>query len=433
MSLLRQRDFQLLLTGQTVSALGDWMGTFALMYFVLELSGSTTAVGGVLVLRLLPSAVGGPIAARVVARWNRRQVMLTSDLVRAGMAVALPLIPLLAWVYSWAFAIELVGLAFLPARDAAIPALIRRENDDDKGDDTGTLALANGFTMGTSYGMIPVGAGFFGLILLGAQHAGWNGHWKYVVIFWIDAVTYLVSYWAVRQIRGLESRSPAQQSEEHNARFVDALRLPLVRGVLPAVTVVALGLGSLFSLGVVFVRGVLKAGPVGFGALIACFGVGAAIGLMALRKRGRRDLLMQVRLGTAAQGIVIALMGLIASLVWAFLGAVLFGAAATTALIGGITYLQENHSGVRRNLALTAFHSTLRFGLSVAALGAGVAADLVGTVRLAGFSLAPAQTILIGSGLVVLGGSLLVHAPAGAAGAEAEAEARAEHRAGHAG
>lgn len=413
MSLLRQRDFQLLLTGQTVSALGDWMGTFALMYFVLELSGSTTAVGGVLVLRLLPSAVGGPVAARVVARWNRRQVMLTSDLIRAGMAIALPLIPLLAWVYSWAFAIELVGLAFLPARDAAIPALIRREGQKD---DTGQLALANGFTMGTSYGMIPIGAGFFGLILLGAQHAGWTGHWRYVVIFWIDAVTYLVSYWAVRQIRSLAEQTPAAaQEQREGARFLDALRLPLVRGVLPAVTVVALGLGSLFSLGVVFVRGVLKAGPVGFGALIACFGVGAALGLMALRTRGSRDLLMQVRFGTAAQGIVIACMGLIASLLWAFLGAVLFGAAATTALIGGITYLQENHSGVRRNLALTAFHSTLRFGLSVAALGAGVAADLVGTVHVGGFSLAPAQIILIGSGLVVIGGSLLVRSPAQAA------------------
>ena len=84
--LLRQRDFRRLLIGQAISLLGDWTGTLALMYFVLELSGSTTAVGGILVLRLLPSAVGGPLAAQVVSRWNRRRVMLTSDLVRAADA-----------------------------------------------------------------------------------------------------------------------------------------------------------------------------------------------------------------------------------------------------------------------------------------------------------------------------------------------------------
>jgi MFS family permease len=408
MPLLARRDFRLLLIGQTVSALGDWMGTFALMYFVLDLSGSTTAVGGVLVLRLLPSAIGGPVAARIVSRWNRRQVMLTSDMIRTAMAIALPLLPLLAWVYSWAFAIEVVGLAFLPARDAAIPVLVGNGRDHEE-NETGTLALANGFTMGTSYGMIPIGAGAFGLILLAAQHAGWTGHWRYVVIFWLDAATYLISYLAVRRITGLESAGQAEKREQRQgARFLDALRLPLVRAVLPAIAVIALGLGSLFSIGVVFVREVLHAGPVGFGALIACFGVGAAVGLTALR-RGRRDLLMQVRVGTAAQGIVIAFMGLIASLFWAFLGAVLFGAAATTALIGAITYLQEEHTGVERNLALTAFHSTLRFGLSVAALGGGVAADLVGTVHLLGLSLEPAQTILIGSGAVVFAGSLLVH------------------------
>src|SRR5690606_23901954 len=121
---LNRRDFRRLMIGQITSSLGDWMGTLALMYFVLELSGSTTAVGGVLVLRLLPYAVGAPVAARIVTRWRRRSVMMKSDLIRVGMAVLLPVLPWLWWVYFWAFAIEVVGLVFLPARDAAIPYLI---------------------------------------------------------------------------------------------------------------------------------------------------------------------------------------------------------------------------------------------------------------------------------------------------------------------
>ncbi|HEX6470436.1 MAG TPA: MFS transporter [Streptosporangiaceae bacterium] len=451
--LFKQRDFRRLLIGQAVSLLGDWTGTLALMYFVLELSGSTTAVGGILVLRLLPSAVGGPLAAQVVSRWNRRRVMLASDLVRAGMAIALPVLPWLAWVYFWAFAIEVVGLVFLPARDAAIPLLI--SGKDEAESDARTLSLANGITMGASYGMIPVGAGLFGLILLVSRSAGWGGHWQYVVVFWLNALSYLVSYAAVRTIpdlgprpseyaeagraegegsRGESGRAegdqekPAQDESEQDVGMLAALRIPVVRAVLPATAVVALGLGALFSLGVVFVRDVLNAGPVGFGALVALFGVGAAGGLALQARTSRRgNLLATVRLSTATQGIVIATMGAIAATAWAFLGAVLFGAAATVALVSAITYLQQNLAGVRRNLGLTAFHACLRFALAMAALAAGAAADLLNPFHLVLFgTVAPAQAVLAASGLVVVAGSLLVRG--GTHGADDRPRAAREDR-----
>ncbi|WP_433246507.1 MFS transporter [Actinomadura nitritigenes] len=415
---LTRRDFRRLIVGQTVSALGDWMGTLALMYFVLELSGSTTAVGGVLVLRLLPSALGAPVAARVVTRWRRRSVMLTSDLVRVGMAAALPVVPGLWWVYFWAFMIEVVGLMFLPARDAAIPFLIGEGREEGKDDhDTGTLELANGITMATSYGMIPFGAGMFGLILWISEQAGWGGHWRYVLVFWLDALTYLASWLAVRGIPDLGpgpgekaamERDEREAGEKHG--FVNALRLRVVRAVLPGIVVVALGLGALFSLGVVFVKGVINAGQIGFGALVVCFGVGAVVGLLLLHRKAG-SLLTQVRVATAVQGVVIASMGGLASKPWSFAGAVLFGAAATSALVGGITYLQESLGGVDRNLALTAFHAVLRFGLALAALLAGGAADLLKEAGGRPLGMVPAQFVLMLSGLVVLAGTFLIRAP----------------------
>ena len=42
--LVRRRGFRILLVGQGVSALGDWMGTIAFMALALELTGSPTAV-----------------------------------------------------------------------------------------------------------------------------------------------------------------------------------------------------------------------------------------------------------------------------------------------------------------------------------------------------------------------------------------------------
>ncbi|MFS2293198.1 MAG: MFS transporter [Actinomadura sp.] len=420
---LNRRDFRRLMIGQITSSLGDWMGTLALMYFVLELSGSTTAVGGVLVLRLLPYAVGAPVAARIVTRWRRRSVMMNSDLIRVGMAGLLPVLPWLWWVYFWAFAIEVVGLVFLPARDAAIPYLISRPGQgrnhrDGQEHDTGTLELANGITMATSYGMIPVGAGLFGLLLWGSNTLGWEGHWRYVVVFWLDAATYLVSYFLIRSIPNLgpDTGEPLTFREgKRQGRFIDGLRLDVVRGILPGIAMIALGLGALFSLGVVFVRNVLRAGPIGFGTLVALFGIGALAGLMIAR-RGRWNLMAQVRTAIAVQGIVIAAMGLLASTTWAFVGAVLFGAAATAALVGGITYLQESLEGYLRNLALTAFHAVLRFGLALAALGAGAAADLLESRDVSPLGLLPAQLVLALSGALVLIGTFLIRGPGGRPG-----------------
>lgn len=463
--LLRRRGFRRLLTGQAVSSLGDWMGTLALMYFVLELSGSTTAVGGVLALRLLPMAVGAPLAARTVTRWSRRHVMLASDLIRAGMAVLLPLVPWLGWVYFWAFSIEVVALAFLPARDASIPALAGRDGGEEAR--RSRLSLANGLVMGGYYGMIPLGAGALGLVLVACEHLGLGGHWRYVVVFWADAATYLFSYAAVRSIAGLDRETAerpdgeAGGGEAHwdtgapaghgsgngagttgaagngadatggagngadatgDAGIAAAFRIPVLRAVLPGLVVVALGLGALFSLGVVFVRDVLGAGPVQFGALVALFGVGAATGLAVVRRLPEGTLIVRVRLGAAVQGTVISGMGLLATIPLAFLGAVIFGTAATVALVSAVTYLQESLAGVRRDLALTAFHAVLRFGLALAALVAGAAADAVGTVGLGPLGqVAPARLVLIVSGLVVAAGGLFVRPaapePAGRAGA----------------
>ena len=81
-TLVRRQSYRDLLVGQAVSALGDWMGTIAFMALTLAITGSPTAVGGILTLRLLPAAIGGPLAARAAAvagtagarcsRWTRR-------------------------------------------------------------------------------------------------------------------------------------------------------------------------------------------------------------------------------------------------------------------------------------------------------------------------------------------------------------------------
>jgi dTMP kinase len=374
------------------------MGTIALMVLVSQQSRSSTAVGGILVLRLIPAAVGGPVAARIAQRWDRRRTMLTMDLVRAGIVAVVPLVSALWWAYLCAFMLELASIAFLPARDSSIPDLA--------GDD---LPVANGLVLGSSYGTIPLGAGAFALAAaLSRVDIGIPAAWRanFALAFWIDAVTFLVSFAFVRGIADLRGAARAEHVPAGGLgsprTFTEALRIPLIRAVIPATLTAALGVGALFSLGIVFVRDLLGATNAEFGAMIALFGVGAAGGLGLLSRRREADLLATVRTGVAAQGAVIVVFSLAPTLLGAFAGAVGFGAAAAFTLAAGMSVLQTRLEDDERVLAFTVFHVVIRAGLSVAALGAGIAADLVGGVNwpLVGH-LEPQRLVLFCAGALV--------------------------------
>lgn len=391
-----------LLVGQAVSSLGDWMGTVALMALVLQLTDSATAVGGVLVLRLAPAVFAGPVAARLVTRWSRRRIMLAMDAVRIPAVAVLPWVTSLWWIYVWAFVVELAGMVFLPARDASIPDLV--EDDDD-------LAVANGLVLGTSYGMIPVGAGLYALV---AAVAGADGGLAVArIVFAVDAATFAVSFLAIARLPELGTTSgPAAGAA--GGRFLDALRLPLVRRLAPVAAVVAFGLGALFSLGIVWVREVLHASDTQFGLLVACYGVGAGGGLLVLRWLSRD--LRTVRVALVLLGGVVATMSLAPTIGFALLGALAFGALSALVLALVMELLQQELGDRDRVLAFTVFHVVIRAGLALAAIGAGVADDILDEVTwpLVGH-LASTQVVLLSSGILVMLVAVVSGRPGGAA------------------
>ena len=401
MNALRSRPFRLLLGGQTVSSLGDWMATFAFIALVYEESGSPTAVAGILALRLLPAALGGPFAARLTSVWPRRRTMIAMDIARAGMVALVPLVGGLWWIYVWGSTIELASLVFLPARDALIPDLV----------DDADLETANGLVLGSSYGMIPLGGAMYALVA--AIPASEILGRPFALVFLVDAVTFLVSAAMIARIRTRRSASappaPVAAATDGQAapsqppvRFRDAFHLPLVRAVMPATVSVALGLGALFSLGIAFVRTVLDASNAEFGWLIALFGVGAAAGLLALQRVGHADGLRTTRLGVLALGGIVTFFSLSPSISFALVGALAFGAAAAWTLASGMGTIQSQLDGRDRVLAFTAFHIVIRTGLTLAAIGAGIAGQVVGAVHWPVVGrLEPARLVLFCSGIVV--------------------------------
>jgi len=403
-TLVRRTGFRDLLIGQGVSALGDWMGTVALMALVLQLTDSPAAVGGILTLRLLPAAVGGPLAANAAGRWDRRRTMLAMDLTRAGMVFAIPFVRPLWWIYLWGFLLEVASIVFLPARDASIPDLV--EGDED-------LSLANGLILGTSYGSIPLGAALFAAVAALPIHLD---HRPYALVFFIDAATFVVSFLCIARLTQLGPSAAADASDAGHTdlRFRDAFRIPLVAAVMPAALAVSLGLGALFSLGIVFVRDVLHASDAEFGVLIALFGVGAVIVLVVLQRLPPGDLLARTRVGVACIGIVVAVFSLAPALWAALFGAVAFGAGAAFSLAAGMGAIQSSLEGRERVLAFTAFHVVLRVGLAVAAVGAGIAGDLLADVRWPVVGrLEPARVVLLCAGILVFASAGLVRVRGG--------------------
>jgi predicted MFS family arabinose efflux permease len=390
-ALLRVADYRRLLGAQAISGLGDWMATVALMALVFDITGSAVAVGAMLAIRLGPGAIAGPLAAQAARRWDRRKTMLAMDLLRTGVVVAIPMVRNLGWVLVWVFVLESATLIYLPARDALVPDLVERRD----------LRLANGLVLGAQYGGLPVGAGLFAaMVALTSGLAGVPGG-RLGPVFFADALTFLGSFLLVRSI----SPSVVHVGEgAHEVRFRDALSIPLVRSALIPIAGVAAGLGTVFSVGIVFVQETLGAGDTEFALLIILFGVGALIGLGLVQMAASGDPFRDVRIGVLSLGVILALMGMSPSVSATLMGAVAFGAAAIAAIVSAVSGLQLALPEQQRLLAFTAFHIAVRVALGIGAVAAGTVADVLARWGVVD----PVRLVLGGAGVMVALGILAV-------------------------
>ncbi|MCA1633562.1 MAG: MFS transporter [Acidobacteria bacterium] len=129
LELLRQnRGFRQLWLGQVVSQLGDWFDTIAVMTLVLNLTGSGRDVGLIMVARFLPSVIVGPLSGVVADRFNRRTIMIVSDLLRAVVVLGFLFVrrPDQIWIIYALTVLQLTFSTFFePAKSAVIPSIVR--------------------------------------------------------------------------------------------------------------------------------------------------------------------------------------------------------------------------------------------------------------------------------------------------------------------
>ncbi len=153
---LRHRHFRNLWLGQVVANIGNYFYFLALLISVNQLTGSTLAMSLMTISFALPQLIFGMAAGVYVDRWDRRRVMILSDVLRGALVLLCLLVrdPQQVWIYYVVgFAHGVLGSFFNPARDAVIPNLV--EPDE--------LLAANSLTQATqSASMLlgPAAAGF---------------------------------------------------------------------------------------------------------------------------------------------------------------------------------------------------------------------------------------------------------------------------------
>jgi len=76
-------NFRNLWLGQIISLLGDWFNLIASAALVAELTQSGFAVGGLFVVRMLAPFLISPIAGVVADRYNRKYILILTDILRA--------------------------------------------------------------------------------------------------------------------------------------------------------------------------------------------------------------------------------------------------------------------------------------------------------------------------------------------------------------
>ena len=279
LSLLRRnRNFRLLFIGQAISQLGDWFNSVAVYALLLDLTGSATAVAGMLIVQFLPVALVGPVAGVVVDRVDRRRLMIAADVVRGVLILGLLLVrrPEDVWIAYVVMALAMSGTAFFePARTATIPNITSDEE----------LLPANALAAATWSAMLAAGASIGGLV---TAIAGRN------LAFTINAASFFVSAFflaltrydarpaAVTRRRGLLALTGITD-------LIDGLRYIRGEPNVAALLCVKAGwglAGGVLLLLTIFGQRIFPIGSgaaAGIGILYGARGIGAGLGPITLR------------------------------------------------------------------------------------------------------------------------------------------------------
>jgi MFS family permease len=271
---LRHRNFQLFFSGQLISLIGTWMQTTAQAWLVYRITGSSLKLGAVGFASQFPVFLVAPLGGIVADRFNRRKVVIGTQIASMVLALVLAFLTLTGRVQVWhifvlAASLGVVNAFDIPGRQAFLVDMVGKED------------LMNAIALNSSMfnGARIIGPAIAG-ILVAKIGEGWcffgNG------LSYVAVIIGLLMMRVERPARRASTASPWTHLLE-GFRFVR--HTAPIRAILLLLGLVSLVAMPYSILMPIFADKILRGGARGLGILMGATGVGALFGALTLASR----------------------------------------------------------------------------------------------------------------------------------------------------
>ena len=272
--LLKQnRNYRYMWTGQIVSEIGDHFNNIAVFSLALADTKSGMVVTGIMLSRAIPAVMAGPLAGVVLDRLDRKRVMMSSDLIRAVMALGFILTlqnKNTSLLYVFSALLMLASPFFTSGRSAILPVIANRDE----------IHTANSVSQTTGWMTLTIGT-----LLGGTSVMQFGYEWAFV----FNSLSFLVSAACISRLRVPSGHFRAERKDLTEAEVVrpwheykEGLRYmrssPLILGIGLVTIGWASGGGAAQILFSLFGDLVFHRGAAGIGTIWGFAGIGLLIG-----------------------------------------------------------------------------------------------------------------------------------------------------------
>jgi len=354
---------------QLVSIFGDFLAIFAVFSLVtFQLHGTATQVSMILVAYLLPLAVVSPLAGVYVDKWNLKWTMITSDLIRGLLVLALLFVRDMNAIYAIFLAMSTVSSFFVPAQSVAVRTLAPP---------AGLLAV-NALMSQAVQGSQIVSPAVAGLLVnwLGAN-----------ACFVFDSLSFFFSAAMVMTLviqrapaPGLAASSVLSSMKQGFGFIFSHAAISFVILSMTAGMFAVRCFGALLS---VYVRDVLLSNAALFGTLNSLIGIGMITGTQFIHRAASRvQKQLLVIYGLCGMGVAVLITALFGTVATTAVGMLGLGFGAAFIVVPSQTLLQSETPHALLGRVMSSLMSLLAMSQVLAMFAAGPVAQQLGIRRL---------------------------------------------------
>lgn len=299
-NLLRNKSYMALMAAQAISSIGDWLSIVAIFTVVgFKWNASPMEIGLLILCLAVPMALLGPVAGIVADRFNRKTIMIVSDIARAALILLLAAASSILMVYAILFTIGVFSAVFIPAKNGKLKEIVGEE------DMKAAMAITSMIDSSTKI-LGPLLSGLL-VVAMGTQQ-----------VFLVDSATFIVSAGlllllpnTIKQESTEEEKAQASFKKELAEGFalLKSSRFMVVGLTLVGMSLLVLQLAD--SQLIVLIRELTEASPDLFGYLITGSGFGMFLaGLLLAKKTGYRPYPVMLA-GVFGIGLSFGMMGIL--------------------------------------------------------------------------------------------------------------------------